>query len=100
MFDLAYNFSVINDVRHSSPHDAGLPREKHEVVIASKPPRSISGSQFFYNNKLHRTFVEFLHPDTGEVVTRFPFLSSYLVTEIEKNGFVNRGSGILLDTIL
>ena len=100
MFDLVYNFSVINGGRLSSPHDAGMPREKREVVVASKPPRSISGSQFIYDNELHRTFVEFLHPDSGEVVTRFPFLSSYLVTDIEKNGFVNRGSGTLLDTII
>ncbi len=77
MFDLVYNFPVTNWVRHSSPHDAGLPREKREVVLTSKPAHSISGTQFIYDYELNRTFVEFLHPDTGEVVIRFPYLTSY-----------------------
>ena len=100
MFDLVYNFPVTYGVQLSSSHDAGLPRENREEVLASKPTRSNSGSQFNYDNELHRTFVEFFNPDTGEVITRFPFLSSYLVTDIEMNGFVNRGSGTLLDTII
>jgi hypothetical protein len=75
-------------------------REKREVEVAAKPVHSISGAQFIYDKELHRTFVEFLEPDTGEVVTRFPFVSSYQVTDIKKNGFENRGSGTLLDTTI
>ncbi len=100
MFDLVYNFPVTNIVQFSSLHDAGLPRENQEEVVVYNAVRSISGSQFNYDNELQRTFVEFFNPDTGEVITRFPFLSSYLVTDIEMNGFVNRGSGTLLDTII
>lgn len=100
MFDLVYNFPVTYGQQLSSSHDAGLPRDNRMEVVESKPVRSISGSQFNYDNELQRTFVEFFNPDTGEVITRFPFLSSYLVTDIEMNGFVNRGSGTLLDAII
>lgn len=93
------NFSAPREVRPSSAHEVDLPRENRELV-APKPVDQSSGARLAYDAGLNRTFVEFLDSDTGQVVTRFPFVSPYMDTNTANYGLVSRGPGELLNTFV
>ena len=74
------------------------PRSMATDVVAPKPVEQKSGARLAFDSEAHRTFVEFLDPDTGDVVARFPAedVSRHLDKLVSRDALA---AGTLVDSV-
>lgn len=78
------------------------PRRQDLDGLSPKITEQKPSARLAYDGEVHRSFVEFLDPDTGEVMARFPAedLSKHLDSPTAKDGFSSLETGTLIDSVV